>query len=307
MTHSQKQIFIIGCPRSGTTYLMRLLSSNKNFSWISNELNKSPFNYKLSKGLRFYKIPVLGKGFYLKANMFGRPLPTPVEAWNFWNSHIDYFQWKPQHCFTPRNSSPEDLDKKQIEKTRLAVESICEHSGNPIFLSKYTDFPRIKMLKKIFPDAKFIHIVRDGRAVANSYTQKIKSGDFNTSKEIENWMSAWPKEWQNKFIELEKNPIAFTFTQWMFFVSQIKSELNELPKEDHIEIKYSQLTRDQDTEIDKLLSFCDLKMDSNMKYFMKTKPSNDMNFKWKEKLSEEEKYIFKELLMNKEMEAYLDK
>ena len=306
MTHSKKQIFIIGCPRSGTTYLMRLLSSNKQFSWVSNELNKSPFSYQLSKGLKFYKTPVFGKGFYLKSNMFGKPLPTPVEAWNFWNSHIDYFQWKPEHCFTPRNSSPEDLNESQIEKTRLAVDEICKYSGNSVFLSKYTDFPRIKMLKKIFPEAKFIHLVRDGRAVANSYTQKIKSGDFNTSKEIDNWMSAWPEEWQNKFKELDNNPIAFTLTQWKFFVSQIKSELEELPKEDYIEIKYSKLTSDQDSEINKLLSFCDLKMDSNMKYFMKQKPSNDMNFKWKEKLSKEEKYIFNEVLDQDFFKSLLD-
>lgn len=306
MQHSKKQIFIIGCPRSGTTYLMKLLASNRQFSWISNELNKTPFRYELTKGLKYYKLPLIGKRFYLKSSAFNKPLPFPVEPWNFWNSHISYFQWKPLHFFTPRNAVPSDLTPEEIEKTRNAIDQICQFGNTDVFLSKYTDFPRIKMLKEIFPDAKFIHIVRDGRAVANSYTQKIKSGDFNTSKEIENWISAWPEKWQKDFEDLNRNPIAFTLIQWKFFVSQIRAELTEIPREDFIEIKYSHLTENMYKVVTQLLDFCGIQMDTNTRYFLKRKPSNDMNFKWKDRLSEEEKEIFNTLLTEEEFTTLLD-
>lgn len=41
----------------------------------------------------------------------------------------------------------------------------------PHFVHKFTGWPRIGFLDAIFPDAKFVHIVRDGRAVVNSWLQ----------------------------------------------------------------------------------------------------------------------------------------
>jgi hypothetical protein len=50
-------------------------------------------------------------------------------------------------------------------------ESRWRVQGRPCFLHKYTGWPRIGFFAKIFPEARFIHIVRDGRAVANSLLQ----------------------------------------------------------------------------------------------------------------------------------------
>jgi LPS sulfotransferase NodH len=306
MEHSKKQIIIIGCPRSGTTYLMRLLASNKAFSWVSNELNKNPFDYHFTKGLKYYKVPIIGKKLYYKAKLFDNPLLVPVEPWNFWNSHINYFQWKPSHFFTPRNAEPSDLTQDQIDKTRNAIDLICKYGKSDIFLSKYTDFPRVKMLKEIFPNAKFIHIIRDGRAVANSYIKKIQSGDFNTSKEIENWVSAWPSKWKDDFIALKQNPIAFTLIQWKYFVSEIRNELSQIPNFDYKEIRYSNLTSNMEQVVKEIHEFVGIKLDSNIKYFMKMKPSDNMNHKWKNNLSQEEKEIFNVLLNEDEFKSLLD-
>ncbi len=40
-----------------------------------------------------------------------------------------------------------------------------------IFLHKFTGWPRARLLAAAYPDARFVHIVRDGRAVANSWLQ----------------------------------------------------------------------------------------------------------------------------------------
>ena len=39
------------------------------------------------------------------------------------------------------------------------------------FLHKFTGWPRAGFIRGVFPSARFIHVVRDGRAVANSWLQ----------------------------------------------------------------------------------------------------------------------------------------
>ncbi len=41
----------------------------------------------------------------------------------------------------------------------------------PVFLHKLTGWPRAGLLAAAFPEARFVHVVRDGRAVANSWLQ----------------------------------------------------------------------------------------------------------------------------------------
>ena len=41
----------------------------------------------------------------------------------------------------------------------------------PLFLHKFTGWPRSGFLQRILPDARFVNVVRDGRAVANSFLQ----------------------------------------------------------------------------------------------------------------------------------------
>lgn len=43
--------------------------------------------------------------------------------------------------------------------------------GTPVFLHKLTGWPRAGLLRACFPDAVFVEVVRDGRAVANSWLQ----------------------------------------------------------------------------------------------------------------------------------------
>lgn len=47
----------------------------------------------------------------------------------------------------------------------------AQDDGRPVFMHKFTGWPRARLLATVFPEAKFVHVVRDGRSVANSYVQ----------------------------------------------------------------------------------------------------------------------------------------
>jgi hypothetical protein len=301
-----KQLFIIGCPRSGTTYLLRLLASNQQFSWVSNKLNNDTENYALSEELKIFENYFSGKKKYFVAQSGHYSMPFPVEPWLFWNDHYPYFQWNVKHFFTPRNANVSDVNDAQVQKIRTAVDQINSASGRVHFLSKYTDFPRINLLLKAFPDAKFVHLVRDGRAVANSYHKKVESGEFKTSAEEDNWVSAWPEEWQKEYKEKFHNPLAFTLYQWKFFLDEIKNEIKTINPDQILEVKYSDMIKDTRRFTQGILDFAGVEMDGSMKNFIKKKPGDNKNNKWQDKLTESEKTLYSQILSEERFKALLD-
>jgi len=44
-------------------------------------------------------------------------------------------------------------------------------AGRPVFLHKFTGWPRAGFLEATFPGSRYVHVVRDGRAVVNSWLQ----------------------------------------------------------------------------------------------------------------------------------------
>ena len=85
----------------------------------------------------------------------------PGEYYNFWDTHAYGFS---ETCRDLVRSDVTPLVKKQV---RAALEPMLTPSRNRL-LVKITGWPRMGFLNEIFEDAKFIHIVRDGRAVASS-------------------------------------------------------------------------------------------------------------------------------------------
>lgn len=79
----------------------------------------------------------------------------------------------------------------------------CAHTADaqakPVFLHKFTGWPRAGFAHAIFPEARFRHVIRDGRAVANSLIQMSWWSGFGGP---ENWkwgqlsdedLSAWKR------------------------------------------------------------------------------------------------------------------
>tara|TARA_B100000963_G_C22595445_1_gene657609 strand:- start:851 stop:1756 length:906 start_codon:yes stop_codon:yes gene_type:complete len=290
-----KLVFIIGCPRSGTTYLLRLLAAHSSFGWISNRLNYKPSDLSLAREIKGYKYPIIGKKKYLLSHNGKSGLPFPVEPWNFWNYYLKDFQWKSDFNSLPKNLDPNNLNFKEANKIKDAIHEICKLSKSSIFLSKYTDFPRMKYLSKIFPDAKFIHIVRDGRSVASSYKEKMDS-EFATWQERKSWSKCWPKKWRDDFFNLHEQPITLAAYQWKFFIDEITNESKLIESERFLEINYSSLCNNPQKSIDIMLNYIGIKLDNSLSYFLKNKPPISMNSKWEKNLNNEEKSLIEKII-----------
>lgn len=232
-------VFIIGAGRSGTTLLYKLFCLNENFAWISNYVAKYPDFPFLSVLNRLNTtFPELyfhswfnkeSNAFYIERKIFKKMLPTPVEG------EIIYRKGGFETFFDENWT----LSKETRDKFQSIVQKIAKYQGKKYFLSKRTaNNRRIKQLLQCFPNAKFINITRDGRAVAFSLT-KVKWWDHH---------KIW---WQERKTPAElrrenHSDIELAATNWVEEVKCIQDGLTHIAPEKVITLKYEAFAQDSE-------------------------------------------------------------
>lgn len=146
-----RPVFIVGPHRSGTTLFYNMLSGHADIGCMVRFNHRFPATPDLAFVLR----PLLGGS------------TKPHEAQRFW----DYLWQGPDDTMTADELRPEQ--KKFYIATIARVLSL---RGRNRFLAKYPRLSlRIAWLDALFPDAKFLHITRDWRAVVSSTVQRKRN------------------------------------------------------------------------------------------------------------------------------------
>src|SRR6185369_15714927 len=70
-----------------------------------------------------------------------------------------------------RDLTADDAAPWLERRLRAFFDRRAEAEGRAVFMHKFTGWPRARLLAAVFPEAKFVHVLRDGRSVANSYVQ----------------------------------------------------------------------------------------------------------------------------------------
>lgn len=154
-------IFIIGCPRSGTTLLRDLLRSHPRLSFL-------PETYFIPSFYRAYGDP------------------TSEEAARRLARAILRFPWV-QRC----NLDLAPADFAECRSYREVVETVfrefAAREGKSRWGDKTPAYVRdIPVLANIFPGARFVHVIRDGRDVALSFA-RAPFGPANVYRAASTW------------------------------------------------------------------------------------------------------------------------
>jgi len=178
-----KSIFVIGVPRSGTTFLYDILCKHQDLTWftsydlpdlIPKDQHKTIIeNWKKIKFSK-KKVPQTEEHFFASMEyrkVTGGPLlkPISIEGEVFFRRFFGSF-------FTINIS----LDVKiQLLKE---IADFLKAKNKRRFLNKAPqNCMRLFALQKCFPDAKFINIHRDPRAVVSSMIERdVEEGHFDT-------------------------------------------------------------------------------------------------------------------------------
>jgi hypothetical protein len=144
-------VFIVGCPRSGTSYLYHLLLSAGGFAEFHTQMNT----------------------FDVLEPIYG-DLGVPEKKSRMMHA------WLQSKAFDASGLKAEDIKAKVLSECRstsdflrIVMEEIARKQGVDRWIdSTPTNIPHLLRIKKDFPDARIIHIIRDGRDVALSLDKR---------------------------------------------------------------------------------------------------------------------------------------
>ena len=170
-----KLVFIIGTGRCGSTFVHEILARHPDIGFISNIEDNFPNVNTFGRWNNSLYHSPLGR-FTRKSGLRF----APSEAYKLISREVS-----PIYANSCRDLGAQDVTPWLENRFRIFFQDRFLAQGKPIFSHKYTGWPRIGFFAKIFPDAKFIHIIRDGRAVANSWLQMPWWGGYRGT---ENWL-----------------------------------------------------------------------------------------------------------------------
>jgi len=255
-----RPIFIVGAPRSGTNIFYRTFARHPDLAWISNITKKIPSSLWLTRVIMLF-----------------RKDHRPTEANNVWQKFAGR---------SDESLGRNDATAGASKYLHTVVQNNLQIFSKPRFVNKCPgNSVRIDFLKAIFPDAIFIHVIRDGRAAAYSIMRSRleHSGAY--------W-SVKPPGWQ----DLWKLPLVDACAmQWKMTVEAVLQSVQKLPPEQHMALKYEEFVARPAKIFEQVGEICDLVWPQDLLQTI-TAGMDNRNFKWQTELPDADKNTLNALL-----------
>ncbi len=237
----EKPIFIIGAPRSGTTFLGECISALPEISY-----HFEPIATKMASRYIYEQ-----QWEFNKAKHFYRSVYSWLMRVNF-DGDLRFAEKTPRNCFL------------------------------------------IDFLANAFPNSQFIHIIRDGRDVALSYSKKpwlqAKQAKSNRSEPGGYAYGPYARFWVEsaRAQEFEStSDIHRCIWAWRLFTENVLNFANSLPTSRYHELRYEKLVFETVPEAQRLLDFLNIdnSQSSDMFFEAVAKVKSDSVGQWQKELS----------------------
>jgi len=213
----------------------------------------------------------------------------PGESYPFWEHHCKGFS-APYRDLVAADVT--DKTKKHVPRT---MARILTEKRNRLLL-KITGWPRISFLSEVFEDARFIHVMRDGRAVANSmlnvYFWQGWKGPRNWG-----WGELSPDQ-KEEWNEHGQSFVALAAIQWKILMDAMEKAKETVSSEKFLEIRYEDLCDDPLGRFQKVTQFCDLEWTDGFERRLGQHQPRNSNDKVKYDLTSKQQRDLEEVLGN---------
>lgn len=236
-------IFVVGTGRCGSSLLHELIARHNEIGFISNIDDNLP---RVNLYGRFnnliFRTPI---GQYTRK---GRIRFAPSEAYR-----LIAHQVSPIYENSCRDLVSEDVTPWLESRFRKFFTRRISAQKKSKFLHKYTGWPRIGFFSTIFPEAKFINVIRDGRAVSNSWLQMPWWGGYRGP---ENWL--WGMLPSHYYTEWKEDGFSYSLLagiSWKILMDAFDESTKNISSDRYLQIRYEDFVNNPYEILDTILSF----------------------------------------------------
>jgi len=272
-------LVVFGTGRCGSTVFHRVLSGHPDLAWMSRLTDDFPGRPGLNR------LVMAGLDIPLLSNLIKWRV-SAGECYGFWEHYIPGFR-------RPLKDLTEADYREEHQSVEAAFQKMLTRKRNRLLL-KITGWPRIGLLGKLFPDSKFIHVYRDGRATAAS-TLKVS------------FWKGWggPDEWRwgdlsdehmSEWESHDRSFVALAAIQWKLLMDAAEAARASVPAERYLDIRYEDLCKDPVSIMKQVTDFCDLEWKPGFESAVEKFEPRNTNFKWKRDLGPEDRKVLEAVL-----------
>lgn len=241
--------FLVGAGRSGTTLLYKLLCLHPQVAYISNYENRLAWfpgglparavSRRLDAKLHAW-FNRGGNAYFIDRPWLKKLFPTPNEGEALFRA-----------SGVPLFPKPGELpDRATAERLRRRFERMRRRANAAVFLSKRTaNNRRIPYLSTVFPAARYVHLVRDGREV----TQSLSAVE---------WWDGHTVWWDGRTpVEMERSGesrLSICARNWVRELEELRAQLQAIPPGRLLELRFEDLLREPIVQLERVVRYLGL-------------------------------------------------
>lgn len=282
MVPIDRPVFIIGTGRCGSSLLLELLGHHPDLAWFSHWSSYLPGDGWWAALERLHDVPWLSAQL---ARSPSRLVPRPTENYRLLNAATD-------HVFTrPAPLTEADVTEDARRRLRAVVARHLAASGRPRFVMKHTGFPRVRYLRAIFPDARFVHVVRDGRAVAAS----LCAVDWWSGEGHWGWGALTPAQ-ARAYADSGYHELALAALYWQVLMGHLRAARDHAPPGQLLEVRYDHLVADPVGTVRRITDFAGLSFPGPFEAAIAGTAMTSDDTRWRKTLTPDEQALVTDLL-----------
>jgi hypothetical protein len=235
--------FVLGTGRCGSSLVHEVLARHPDIGFVSNVDDRFPaLDLKGRWNNEIYRrIPE-------SMTRKGRIRFAPSEAYRILDRQVSPMISAPARDLVAADAAPWLADRfRAFFQERAMVQ------GKPAFSHKFTGWPRAGFIDAVFPSARFIHVIRDGRAVAASMVQMPWWRGFE-GPDAWGWgplPATYRKEWE---MSGRSFPV-LAGVQWKMLIDAFEAARDTIPPERWLDVRYEDFLADPEGTIATIVAF----------------------------------------------------
>lgn len=253
-------VFVLGTGRCGSTMVQDVLAQHPDTGFVSSLEVRYPWLPIDTRwnGVIYRSVaPALARLHSIAS--------APAEAYRALDREVSPIISTPMRDLVAEDATPWLANRFSRFFTRRA-----ETQRVPVFLHKFTGWPRAGFIRAVFPEARFIHILRDGRAVANSLLQVPWWDGYRGP---DNWR--WGPLPESYEVEWQASGYSFPLLaglEWKILMDAFSAARQNIPDERWLEVRYEDILDAPRDAFETMLRFSGLPASADFSTFLSKHP-----------------------------------